>query len=817
MSKKERTKKRQYDNDLTISISDILKRAVTLHQAGRLEEAARLYEQVLTQNADHPDALHLLGMVRYHMKAYDEAERLVERAVTLNPHDPVFHNSLGAILRERGDREEARSCFGEALRLKPDYAEALSNRGSIARDEGDTAGAIVLFRKAIDAKPRYAEAHYNLGNALAEEGRLEEAILAYTEALRVRPVYPAAANNMGKVLADLGRFDEAVACYKEAVTLNPRAADTILNLVTLLYDRGVFDEAERYAEQALKLQPRHPEALYTTGNICKARGRLSDAVSWYRRAIEARPVYPEAHNNLGNTYTELNNLDEALLCYRRAIDARPDYPDAWNNLANVYRHRHQFGEARRCYETALQHNSRYAQAMCNLGNVCKEEGQPDDACRWYEKSLVCNPDAPAVFSNLLFLLHYRSQLSRNDIFERHREWADRFGQHAWASNPDERNTDPDRRLRIGYVSPDFHRHSVAYFIEPVIASHDRDAVEVFCYSHSAIADDVTERLKTHADGWRNIYFTSDDETAAMIRSDRIDILVDLAGHTGGNRLTVFARKPAPLQVSYLGYPDTTGLPQMDYRLTDEWTDPPGAADRFAVEALIRLPRGFLCYRPSDEAPPVDIPPSKRSGYVTFGSFNLRAKMTPQVFRVWADILAAVPDSRLIIKSRTLIDKDIRNDIEQIFMSLGIVSGRVHCVSYVPSLRDHLALYNQVDIGLDTFPYHGTTTTCEALWMGVPVIALAGEHHVSRVGVSLLHAVGLDEFVTSSDQDYVACAVALAHDKTRREMLRHDLRQRMTASPLMDAVGFTRGLEKAYRDMWKSYCRSQRYGCVATDV
>ena len=808
MRRNKTTRKKLPADATPVSTSHILKRAVTLHQSGQPEEAARLYEEVLARNGDHPDALHLLGMVRYHMKLYDEAERLVERAVAAGPHDPVFHNSLGAILRERGDRERARACFDEAIRLKTDYAEALSNRGSIAREEDDRAGAIALFEKAIDANPRYAEAHYNLGNALAGEGRLEEAVQSYAAALQVRPAYPAAVNNKGKVLADLGRFDEAVACYKEAVALNPRAADAFLNLATLLYDRGVLDEAERYAEQMLELNPRYPEALYTMGNICKAWGRLADAVSWYRRAVEVRPAYPAAHNNLGNTFTELNNLDEAFVCYRRAIDARPDYADAWNNLANVYRHRYQFGEARRCYDTALRHNPRYAQAMCNLGNVCKEEGRPDDACYWYEKSLDCDPGAPAVFSNLLLALHYRSQLLQDEIFERHREWADRFGQPASASVT-ATDTDPVRRLRIGYVSPDFHRHSVAYFIEPVLVSHDRDAVEVFCYSNSTIVDDVTERFKKQADGWRNIYFASDDEMADMIRADRIDILVDLAGHTGGNRLPVFARKPAPLQVSYLGYPDTTGLPQMDYRLTDEWADPPGETDRFAVETLVRLPWGFLCYRPSDEAPPVATPPSKRSGYVTFGSFNLRAKMTPAVFRLWADILAAVPDSRVIIKSRTLIDKEIRAGINQLFVSLGIASDRVRCVSYVPSLQDHLALYNQVDIALDTFPYHGTTTTCEALWMGVPVIVRAGEHHVSRVGVSLLHTVGLDEFVTVSDRDYVACAVALAHDEARRESLRHDLRQRMAASPLMDAAGFTRNLEKAYRGIWEHYGRARR--------
>jgi protein O-GlcNAc transferase len=364
---------------------------------------------------------------------------------------------------------------------------------------------------------------------------------------------------------------------------------------------------------------------------------------------------------------------------------------------------------------------------------------------------------------------------------------------------------PDKRLRIGYVSADLRSHSVAFFLESILAARNQREFEVLCYSNSVAADTTTARLRALVDGWRDIAGLDDEQAAALIRSDAIDILVDLAGHTKANRLPLFTRKPAPIQITYLGYPDTTGIEAIDYRLTDEWADPPGQTEHLHSEQLVRLPDGFLCYQPPSSCPPVGPLPLLLSGRVTFGSFNNLAKVSPTVIGYWAAILAAVPGSRLLLKSKALADSGTRKYIHQQFCAHGIEAGRVELVGWTPARVDHMALYSEVDVALDTFPYHGATTTCEALWMGVPVVTLAGPVHVSRVGVSLLHAAGLAELIAESPQEYARKAAELVADTGRLAALRGDLRERLRASRLTDAQRITASIEVAYRDMWRRFC------------
>jgi predicted O-linked N-acetylglucosamine transferase (SPINDLY family) len=362
-------------------------------------------------------------------------------------------------------------------------------------------------------------------------------------------------------------------------------------------------------------------------------------------------------------------------------------------------------------------------------------------------------------------------------------------------------------LRIGYVSPDFRNHSVAYFIEPVIREHSPDNFDVICYSHSFVQDHVTESIKQSAGDWRDITRASDDVAYKLIREDGIDILIDLAGHTGNNRLPLFARKPAPVQISWIGYPATTGLSAIDYKIVDEYTDPSGITDQFYTERLLRLPDTFLCYLPDASIPAVGSLPALSSGYITFGSFNHFSKISPMVFSMWQDILRKIPTARLVIKTRSLSDPTVRDSVMKTFRNEGIAEERLELLSWSPSRREHLDLYNRIDIALDTFPYHGTTTTCEALSMGVPVVTLAGDTHCSRVGVSLLSNVGLPELIAYTPESYIEKAVTLANDLEKLQSLRVTLRDKMTLSPLSDAKRFTANLEKCYREIWKQWCKT----------
>ncbi len=407
--------------------------------------------------------------------------------------------------------------------------------------------------------------------------------------------------------------------------------------------------------------------------------------------------------------------------------------------------------------------------------------------------------------NLAVCMNNDSSYDRESIYREHCRWGQMLEKRIPETSCFNNITDPERRLRIGYVSADFRMHSVAFFLEPLLANRDTGQFEVICYSEVGWADEMTANLRSLSDGWRDTRGLSDSGVHSMIQADSIDILVDLAGLTYGNRLEVFAMKPAPVQVNYLGYAGTTGLSRMDYRITDNLPDPPGDSDRYHTETLIRLPQCFLCYKPPPASPPVSPLPSQTSGHVTFGSFNDLSKVTPDVVGVWAEILKLVPGSRCVCKARRLRDASIRARYHELFSSHGISSDRIDLLGQVESITAHLELYSRVDIALDTFPYNGTTTTCEALWMGVPVVGIRGERHISRVGLSLLLNLGLDELVADDTQGYIATALGLVNNPGYLSELRSGLRERMAASPVCDAMNFTRQLEYAYRDMWRTYC------------
>jgi len=453
-------------------------------------------------------------------------------------------------------------------------------------------------------------------------------------------------------------------------------------------------------------------------------------------------------------------------------------------------------------------NPNIAEAHYNLGIIYAKQGLPAEAIKSYDRALAIKPAYIEAYDNKLLAMHYLDSLSPAEIYQAHQKFAERFETPLKSMWQHHANTlEPERRLKIGYVSPDFCRHSVGFFIEPILAEHDKSKVEIFCYYNHTQHDAVTDRIMASADHWVTCGGMSDNQLAARISADAIDVLVDLAGHTSDNRLLVFARKPAPVQVTWIGYPNTTGLTAMDFRLTDAQADPEGGTEQWHSEALFRLPHCFLCYGPPADCPEVSALSTLEKEQITFASFNNLTKINDAVLRAWADILHRVPAARLLIKGSVTIDQSLHERILQVFVRKGLKRERVHLLTRTKSFREHLLLYNNVHVALDTFPYNGATTTCEALWMGVPVISLMGKTHVARVGGSLLSTAGLDELIATDREDYIRIAVELASNKDRLGRMRQNMRARLRNSPLTDARGATRSLEDAYRTMWRIFCSS----------
>jgi predicted O-linked N-acetylglucosamine transferase (SPINDLY family) len=632
-------------------------------------------------------------------------------------------------------------------------------------------------------------------------GRLGEAEAALRALAKGWPTFAEALDLLGVVFARTNRPLDAEAAMRHAVALKPEVAGFHNNLGNVLSSKGERAEAVECYERALALRPDDPQTLNNLGSALCGLARPEEAAAAYGRALKVRPDYPEALSNYGNVLIDLGRIAEAVRCNERALTLKPDYAVAHNNLGNGLRRLGRHEDAARSYERAIALDPSYADALCNLAETLKEQGLAGDALSHYRRAVAADPGHAGIHGNLLLALNSVEGLSREEVFAEHARWGERFSGRAPPA-PHRNSREPERRLRVGYVSPDSRKHSVAYFIEPAIAARDPAAIEVFCYANVGQPDATTARLRAAADGWRDIRGLRDADAARLIREDQIDILVDLAGHTMDGRLPLFALKPAPVQATYLGYPNTAGLKAVDWRLTDAVADPEGA-ERFHVERLARLP-GFLCYRPPADAPEPVPPPCQGNGFVTFGSCNNLAKLAPGVVALWAEILRRAPTARLFLKAKALADPGTRARVAQTFAAQGVDPARLAMAGWIVQ-GNHLAAYEGIDVALDTFPYNGTTTTCEALWMGVPVVTLMGDRHASRVGASLLGRLGLGDLVAATRAAYVERALALALDASELARRRAGLRALVARSPLCDAALLARSLEAVYRAMWRAWC------------
>ncbi|MEO5363625.1 MAG: tetratricopeptide repeat protein, partial [Magnetococcus sp. DMHC-8] len=777
-----------------------IQEALRLHQSGQLQPAEVIYRRVLQTQPQHPDALHLLGFICHQRNQNEQAAEWIGKAVAIQPDRPVFLNNLGIVLAALGRRAEAIDCYQKALAVQPDFYMAIGNLAGALADQGQRAEAIALYRRALEIKPDSHEIHNSLGNVLMTSGQHAAAIASYQQALHIQPHFADAYNGMGAALRESGRLAESVACYQKGMATHPDHYNLHNGLGSTLLAQGKPEEALASYQQAIRIHPDQPNAYHNAGNVLRDLGRLAEAIEYHQKALSLNPNLYQTHNSLGNVFQEQGNLDEAVICYQKSLAIQPNDLDT----------------------------------LCNLGVILTDQKRWDDSLLCYQKAAQLAPDKPTVLCDLLnqmlhtcdwpgFMPHYRQMMT---AFHASQLEASPFVLLALPTTPAEqrenverymRNKYPARaniaaerplgerppRLKIGYFSSDFQNHPVAYLTAELFELHDRNRFEITAYSFGP--DDgreMRQRIMAASDHFVDLRPMTHLDAARRIFDDGIHILMDMNGFTKHARIQVLARRPAPIQASWLGYLGSMGAPFIDYLISDAFITPPGCEADF-TEKLIRLPE---CFQPNDRKRNIaEHTPTRQerglpaTGFI-FASFNKIYKINPELFDVWMDILRQAPDALLwLVAENQRVEENLRREAE----ARGIHPGRLYFVQKMP-LADYLANYRLVDLVLDTFPYNSGTTASNGLWAGCPMLTCAGQTFVSRQAGSLLINVGLPELVTHSMAEYTAMALAMYHDPARLAALRQRLQANLLTFPLFDSPRFTRHLEAAYEAIWQRH-------------
>lgn len=747
-----------------------IQRAIQLHSAGQLDQAERGYRDILARFPDEPNCTHMLGMLLHHRGRNTEAGPLLERSIELAKRVPDFQYNYGLFCRATGKLDLAERHFRRAVMLNPALAQAHDMLGVVLEQQGKSAEAATSYAAACSANPGFVEAHLHLGLLHCRQERYDEAVKRLRHVVSLRPQLAAA--HIG-LCAALGR----------------------------LHGRGPgLDESLRHGQTAVQLAPNDTDAHCVLACALGIRGHLDAALSHLRASLQLQPRNVDAMVNMAWLLDQQQRFDDAAQLCRQAIAISPQHVAAWSQLSHSLHQMRQIDESVQAALTASRLAPQHVGARINLATGYLEQGRASEAIASFRSALELRPDDAEARSNLLLALHYDPEIAPAALFQEHRLFETSCGRSITPlRRRNEHDRSPDRPLRIGYVSPYFRRHAVATFLEPILRSHDRSACVVSCYSDVRVPDEVTHRLQGHAQHWHNTANLSDDELANLVQNNGEDILVDLTGHIAGGRLPAFARKPAPILVSYLGYINTTGLTAIDYRLTDSIADPEGT-DSLYTEKLFRLPR-FFCYEPPRDAPAVGPLPAHANGYVTFGSFNHPAKFNQRVIELWARLLNEVPGSRLILNADAPGDGERR--LTELLLSFQLPRERFEFV-YRRPWGEYLNAYNRIDIALDPFPFGGHTTTCDALWMGVPAITRAGSTYMGRLTAATLTPLGMRDLIAADPDEYVRIATTLAANVPGLAEIRVSLRERVR-SGFTDGKAFTSQLENAYRQMWTTWC------------
>jgi len=775
-----------------------------LFELTRLNEAEICYKQVIHINPLYAAAHNNLGIVYRNRKQLNEAEIHFREAFKIQPGYAEAYFNLGSILIASGRIDEAEICFRKALKNKEDYAIAYDGLGAVLNLFKNYEEAEQNFRRAVQLSPNFAKAHFNLGCILADTSRLDEAVSSYKKAIEHDPDFSTAYLNLGNALTSLGQLCEVEACYREAIRINPDYADGYFNLGSILTTLERLDEAEFFYKKAIELQPDYVAAHNNLGTVLHALGRYDEAIASYKTALQIKPDYAEAFCNYGNTLAAKEQRLEAERFYRKAIQINPKLENAHNNLGNILNLMGRLDEAEESCRNALQINANFAEAYCNLGSTLGELGRLDEALLCWQNAIRIKPMDILSYSYMLFPLNYHPTKTPDEIYSLYQEFDNKFGSiHLKEPQKHTNSKNKDRPLKIGYVSADFKKHAIQNFLQPIIENHDKRKFIIYAYTGKPIEDSVTAIYKKYMDHWVPIYGLSDEALSNRIRSDEIDILIDLAGHTAGNRLGVFARKPAPISITYLGYGSTTGLSAIDYFLTDIYHSPLGS-EAFFSEKLWRINSPCYVYRPAEDMGSISASPFGRNGYVTFGTLSRAIRLNDRVIKIWSEILRRVKNSKLIVNSHNFSSVYSQRLLLSKFSAHGIKPNQLEISYQSPAW----VVLQDIDIGLDCFPHNSGTTLFENLYMGIPFVTLAGRTSTGRLGGSILEALGHPEWIADNESDYIETAVALALNTSRLIELRSKLRGEMEAGSIMDEVGFTQKVEEAYRAMWIKWCEEK---------
>ncbi len=707
-------------------------------------------------------------------------------------------------LIQSGNSDQARVLCVKLQRKYPSHPEILHLLGVIAFQKQQFDDAARWMTRASAIAP--SNAHYACEVARIELKRAqpEVALAGYRRALKqTLPV--AVYNEIGSFCYRYGEIALAADCFRQALLQQPRDSTLTNNLAKCYFDSLRADDAEALYRQNLLDNPGDRVSLNNLAEVLRGKRDDASGVALYRQALLATPDDRALKTGFADFLVAIKHSEEGEALYREVLETSPADPDATLPLCQLLA-KDRPGEALLRLRALLARAPGNGRANRALGGLLTRFGETDEAEAHFAKALRLLPDDTRIHDDHAFLSNYRPAEDREQILAIHHSAAEAIQRNVfcqpfvWSGD-----RDPQRRLTVAYLSPDLHRHSVSYFLEPLLRGHDRQQVRVVIYSDSANLDEVNSRLRTLADAWIDVAGVSHNGLRAQIIRDRVDILVELAGHTGHNRLPVLAAQAAPVQVSYLGYPRALALPAIPYRISDAIADPVALDDSASAQELVRLADGFLCYQPEAVTPPLESPPHLRRGSITFGSFNVREKISQPTLQLWAQVLDAVPGSRLLLKAAGFADPDYCQHFIRQCQAQGIDADRLKLIGNVEGAGGHLSLYHDVDIALDTLSYNGTTTTCETLWMGVPVITLRGDCHAARVGSSLLTQLGLQELIAESADDYRRIAAELGTDSARLIRLRAGMRERMLASPLMDQGRIGREMDAAYRRLWQRFC------------
>jgi pentatricopeptide repeat protein len=843
---KKRVSELGYGSSLSLQHGDTFQRAFGFHQKGQLDKARELYQQILEKDPTHADALHLCGLISHQARNYQQAIELISKAIRSDSGNAVYHYNLGVSLIEAGRKKEAMISFRNAIRRYPHSPESWYNLANLLKEQGDSDESLLCYRRAVEIRPDYAQAYFNMARLLKDQKKYDEAIAYYHKASEIRPNHAQTYNSLANALFAQGKVQEAVSCYRKAVEVKPDYAEAWYNMATVLHDQEKFEDALSAYQQAISVKPDYVDAYNNMGIVLCAMNRYEDALLCYRKAITLMPHVAGCYNNLGATLSDLRRYDEALSAFNKALELNPRYADAYNNMGNLFKNQGKPEEAISAYRKALSLQPDYISALNNIGLTLKEVGKSEEAMSCYRKVLTIKPDEPAAYSNYFYLLlkmcfwketdalkSRLEQMTRAALaqgrktletpfenityfpdplynFNVARSWSDAMA--AAAANSDLRfafdKRERNDKIVVGYLSFDFRHHAVGHLIAGIFGCHDRSKFRIIAYSYGY--DDGSEyrrRIAHDCDEFIDIRNLSNTDAAQRIYNDRVDILVDLMGHTGFSRMDICAFRPAPVQVTWLGFPGTSGADFIDYIITDK-TISPESHEPYYSEKFVYMPH---TYQSNDRWQKISDKKIVRSdaglpeqGFV-FCSFSQSYKIEPVMFDIWMRLLTQVENSVLwLIESDPTTDRNLRQEAQE----RGVNPDRL---IFAPRMAkdEHLARHRLADLVLDTRIYNGHTTTSDALYAGVPVIAMLGKHFASRVSASLLKAIGMPDMIVHSLEEYEVLALRLAQNPAALSALRERLENNRLTKPLFDTPLFVRHLEAAYLEMQNIFQQGQK--------